>query len=240
MSFYLIGLGLEKDSISVNALKILENCDKIYLENYTVNFPYSKEELEKSIDKKILLRDREKTENESILEESKNSNIALLVYGDALSATTHSQLISECKKQKINYQVFHNASIITAVAITGLQPYKFGKTASMPNWKEHTNKPTSFTKYIQENQSIKSHTLILTDIGLELNSAIKQLKESCEKEKIELPEKIIALSNIGTIHQKIIYETIENLKKEKIEMPFCIIIPSKLHFLEEEFLENIN
>ena len=33
MAFYLIGLGLEKDSISVNALKILENCDKIYLEN---------------------------------------------------------------------------------------------------------------------------------------------------------------------------------------------------------------
>ena len=240
MAFYLIGLGLEKDSISASALKILKTCDKIYLENYTVNFPYSKEDLEKSLDKKILLSDRKYTENESILEESKNSNIALLVYGDALSATTHHQLISECKKQNIKFKIFHNASIITAIAITGLQPYKFGKITSMPNWEEHINKPTSFAKYIQENQSIKAHTLILTDIGLELNSTIKQLEESSEKEKVKLPEKIIILSNAGTDKQKILYNNLENLKKEKIEMPFCIIIPSELHFLEKEFLENNN
>ena len=240
MAFYLIGLGLERNSISANALKILETCDKIYLENYTVNFPYSKEELEKSLNKKILLSDRKKTENESILKESKNSNIALLVYGDSLSATTHHQLISECKKQKINYKVFHNASIIIATAITGLQQYKFGKTASMPNWEEHTNKPTSFAKYIKENQSINAHTLILTDIGLKINDAINQLKESSEKEKVKLPEKIIFLSRAGTEKQKIFYNTLDKIKEEQIGMPFCIIIPSTLHFLEKEFLETLN
>ena len=235
MTLYLIGTGMNKNSIPADALEILKSCDKIYLENYTVNFPYSLEELEESYKIKITELERTKVENESILEEAKNSNIALLVYGDSLSATTHMQLILEAKKQNISYQIFHNASILTTIAETGLQLYKFGKTASMPNWAEHTNKPTSFTNYIKENQSIKAHTLILTDIGLEINKAIEQLQESTN----ELPEKIIAISNAGTENQKIFHDTSENLKQKEIPMPFCLIIPTELHFLEEEALEKI-
>ncbi|MCK5449606.1 diphthine synthase [Candidatus Pacearchaeota archaeon] len=235
MTFYLIGTGLNENSISANALKILKTCDKIYLENYTVNFPYALKELKL----KFIELKRDMVENESIIKEAKNQNIALLVYGDSLSATTHIQLILECKKQKIEYQIFHNASIMTAIAETGLQLYKFGKTASMPNWEEHTNKPTSFMNYIKENQSIKAHTLILTDIGLKIVDAINQLKNSSEKEKIKIPGKIIACSNIGTQNQKIFYETLDNLKEIEIKMPFCLIIPSEMHFLEEEALGNL-
>ena len=271
MTFNLISLGLNKNSISADALEILKSCDKIYLENYTVNFPYSIEELEKGLNVLIQKRtipnkrseaspikgvvggvvsdtnqkikiselDRTKVEDESILEEAKSKNIALLIYGDALSATTHTQLILECKRQKIPYQIFHNTSIMTVIAETGLQLYKFGKTASMPNWKEHTNKPISFMNYIKENQSIKAHTLILTDIGLEIKTAMIQLLESSEKTGIKLPEKIIAISNAGTSKQKIFYDTPENLKKKNISMPFCLIIPTELHFLEEEMLEEM-
>ena len=239
MVFYLIGTGLDKDSISADALKILKNCDKAYLENYTVNFPYPLEELKKELDITITELKRSAVEDESIIEKAKNQKIALLVYGDSLSATTHIQLILECKKQQIKYQIFHNASIMTAIAETGLQPYKFGKTASMPNWEEHTNKPTSFMNYIKENQSIKAHTLILTDIGLEIKKAINQLKEASEKEEIGIPGKIIACSNIGTQNQKIFYDTLNNLQTIEIKMPFCLIIPSELHFLEKETLEEL-
>ena len=228
---------MSKYSISADALEILKSCDKIYLENYTVNFPYNIKELESQYKIKITELNRKQIENESILKEAKNSNIALLVYGDALSATTHMQLILECKKQKIPYQIFHNASILTVVAETGLQLYKFGKTASMPNWAEHTNKPTSFMNYVKQNQSIKAHTLILTDIGLEISSAIEQLLESSEKTNTKLPEKIIAVSNAGTPNQKIFYNTLDNLKNKNILMPFCLIIPTELHFVEEEVLE---
>jgi len=100
MTFNLIGLGLNKDSISAEALKILQDCDKIYLENYTVNFPYKLEELEESLKTQITPLDRTKVEDESILDEAKEKNIALLVYGDALSATTHFQLITSCKEKK--------------------------------------------------------------------------------------------------------------------------------------------
>ena len=142
MAFYLIGTGLDKNSISADALKILKSCNKIYLENYTVNFPFKIEELENSLDIKIEEINRESIENEAIILEADEKNIALLVYGDSLYATTHIQLILACKEKNIEYKIFHNASIMTAIAETGLQPYKFGKTPSMPNWEEHTNKPT--------------------------------------------------------------------------------------------------
>jgi len=239
MTLYLIGTGLSEKSISVDALEILKSCDRIYLEDYTVDFPYKVKNLEKEMGIKIERRDRAKVEDESIIKEAKDKNIALLVYGDPLSATTHAQLILESKKQNIECKIFHNASIITAIAETGLQLYKFGKTASMPDWKEHTNHPTSFAEYIKQNQSIKAHTLILTDIGLEFIEALNQLKTAAEREKLKLPEKIIVCSDIGTENQKIFYDTPRNLKDKKIKMPFCLIVPGKMHFIEEETLKAV-
>lgn len=240
MTFYLIGTGMNKNSIGADALEILKTCDKIYLENYTVNFPYQIEELEKSYDVKIEELDRSKVEDESILEEAKEKNVALLVYGDSLSATTHTQLILEAKKQNIEYKIFHNASIMITIAETGLQLYKFGKTASMPNWKEHTNKPTSFMNYIKENESIKAHTLLLTDIGLEIKNAVTQLKESSKQTNIEIPEKIIAISNAGIENQKTFYDTPDKIANQDIRMPFCLIIPSELNHMEQEAIEEFS
>lgn len=237
MTLYLIGTGMNKKSIGADALEILQSCDKVYLENYTVNFPYAMEELEKEYGVKIEELERSKVEDESILKEANEKDIALLVYGDSLSATTHMQLILECKKQNIEYKIFHNASIMITIAETGLSLYKVGKIASMPNWKEHTNKPTSFMNYIKDNASIGAHTLILTDIGLGINNAIEQLIESSEKTKVELPEKIIVISNAGTPSQKIFYDEPKNIGEQKVEMPFCLIVPNKLHFMESEALE---
>ncbi len=239
MTILLVGLGLEKDSISVAALEALKKCDLIYLENYTVDFPYTIEELRESLDLKIEELDRSAVEGLEFLDDAKKKDIALLVYGDALSATTHITIVEECRKRDIEYKVFHNASILVAISETGLQLYKFGKTASMPNWAEHTNKPTSFMKYIQENQSIKAHTLILTDIGLKIKDAINQLQESSEKEKVEVPQKIIICSNAGTENQKIFYDTPENLKEKDVPMPFGMIIPGEMHFVEKEALQSI-
>jgi len=228
----LIGLGMNENSLTAEALEAIKSSDKIYLENYTINFPYKIKDLNLNITE----LSRQQIEDESILKEAKTKNISLLIYGDALSATTHIQLILAAKKQNISCRIFHNASILTTIAETGLQLYKFGKTASMPNWKEHTNKPTSFANIIKQNQSIDAHTLILTDIGLEIKDAISQLKESTQS----IPNKIITLSSAGTKNQKIFYDNPENLAKNKqIKMPFCLIIPADLHFLEEEFLNNI-
>ena len=237
MAFNLVGLGLDVGSISAEALEAVKTCDVIYLENYTVNFPYSVEELSKSLGVAIKELSREQVEDESIVEESREKNVALLVYGDCLSATTHMQLIMRCKQEKISYFIFQNASILIAVARAGLSPYKFGKVASMPSWKEHTNKPTSFVSYLKDNSSIEAHSLILTDIGLELSDSLAQLDESCKKEDYSLPEKIIVLSGAGTDFEKIYFDSVVSLKRLDIMKPFCLIIPSELHFAEREALE---
>jgi diphthine synthase len=237
MVFNLIGIGLDKNSISAEALEIVKNCDLVYLENYTVNFPYSLEELSKCLGISVVELSRENVEDESIIKKSKEKNVALLVYGDALSATTHIQLIVKCKEEGIEYRIFQNASILVAIGRSGLSPYKFGKVTSMPSWKEHKNKPTSFVKYLLDNGSVDAHSLILTDIGLELKDALLQLKISCEKEGFNLTEKIVVLSNAGTQNEKIYFDSADNLVKRNVLMPFCLIVPSNLHFAEEEALK---
>tara|TARA_Y100000034_G_scaffold107346_1_gene136813 strand:+ start:12375 stop:13091 length:717 start_codon:yes stop_codon:yes gene_type:complete len=235
---YLIGLGLNIDGISKYGLDVVKRCKRVYLENYTVDFPYSEGELRDVLDKKIILANREKVESLEIIDEAKKMDVALLVYGSPLTATTHISLIEEAKKCNVKYKIIYNASILDAVAETGLQIYKFGKITSMPKWKGNFT-PSSFMKIVQENQSIKAHSLILIDIGLGLQEALEQLIISAKENNIKL-KKIVLCQRLGTRDKKIFYEDVEKLKNYKIKSPYCMIIPNKLHFLEKEVLEEFN
>lgn len=237
MTFYLIGTGMSAESITLESVSAIRKCKKAFLENYTVDFPYEKKFLERKLNKKIIELPREKVESEDFIKEAKKDNIALLVYGDALSATTHSELIINCKKNKVPYVIIHNASVLTSVAECGLQLYKFGKTASMPTWKDNW-KPESFVDIIKQNQSIDAHTLLLVDIGLKIDKAKEQLTEALKNHNLAI-EKIIACSELGVGDKaKIEYNSINKIS-HKIRSPYCFVIPGKMHFLEEEFLKNL-
>ena len=163
---YIIGLGLNVDGISKYGLETVNKCKRVYLENYTVDFPYSEGELKEVLGKKVILADRDFVENLKIVDEAQKMNVALLVYGSPLTATTHISILEEAKKSGVRYKIIYNASILDAVAETGLQLYKFGKIASMPAWDSSKNyEPDSFMEIVKENQSIKAHSLILVDIG---------------------------------------------------------------------------
>src|SRR3989339_644524 len=140
---YLIGLGLNAYGISKEGLDIVKRCKRIYLENYTVDFPYPITELEDIIGKKVISADREKVESLEIVDEAEEMEVALLIYGSPLTATTHISLIQEAKALEIKYKIIYNASI-------------------------------------------KAHSLILCDIGLDFEEAINQLKKSAENCKFEL------------------------------------------------------
>jgi len=233
--FYLIGLGLNADSLTREAEKILKKCEKIYLENYTIDFPYDMKKLHEITGKSIELG-REKVESEEIVLEAKDKDVALLVYGSPLIATTHISLILRAEKEKIPVKVVHNASIFDSISETGLQSYKFGKIASMPSWKDK-GKTASFVKIIKDNQGIDAHSLILVDIGLKLKEALEQLEEAFKDEKIEklLDKEILVCSQLG-YKGRIVYAKIDELKKLDLKLPICFIIPAKMHFLEEEAL----
>ncbi len=226
---YIIGLGLNEKSISLEGIEAIEKCEKVYLENYTVEFHYDIEKLEVIAGKKIIIANRELVESNRLIREAKKENVALLVYGSPLTATTHITLIQEAKKQKVGYEIIYNASVLDAAAETGLQLYKFGKITSIPNFEAD-----SFIDVVKENQKINSHSLILVDIGLEFRDAIKRLEKVAEKNKI------VVCSKLGTKESKIFYGAIRELKNKEVKAPYCFIIPSKLHFIEKEVLEGFS
>lgn len=231
---YIIGLGLNVEGISKFGLETVRKCKRVYLESYTVDLPYSKGELEHVIGKKLIEADREKVESLSLVDEAQKMDIALLVYGSPLTATTHITLIDEAKKSDVRYKVIYNASVFDAVAETGLQLYKFGKIASIPEFEAD-----SFMEVVRENQSIKAHSLILVDIGIKFQDALKKLEKAAKKYKVKL-NKIVLCITLGGRGGKILYRSIDDFKKfEDVEAPYCFIIPSKLHFIEKEVLENL-
>lgn len=231
---YIIGLGLELNGISLHGKKILKsaNIKKIYLESYTVEFPYTRKELEKELKIKVIEANREFVESEKIVELAKKEEIVFLIYGSPLMATTHISLINSCKKQKVKYKIIHAGSVFDAVSECGLSFYKFGKTTSLPKWQKNYT-PQSFINTIKENQSIGAHTLLLIDIGLSFEEARKQLEET----KFKFG-KLIVCSRLG-IKSKFFYDLLEKINLEKIEAPYCIVIPGQISENEEENLKSV-
>lgn len=230
---YLIGLGLNLKGISKEGIDAVKNCEKVYLEDYTVDFPYSVKELEKFLGKKVIIANRDFVEGLEFLEEVKNRDIGILVYGSPLFATTHITILDEARKKKIKTKVIYSASVFDAIGKTGLQLYKFGKIASMPNFEAN-----SFMEIVKENSQINAHSLILVDIGMEFKTALDKLEVAAKEKNFSLG-KIVVCSKLGTKEENIFYGELGNLKKKKVENPYCFIIPGKLHFVEEEVLENL-
>lgn len=247
MPLYFIGLGLgnEKD-ITINGLEAIKKCDLVYLESYTSILNCSKQDLEKFYGKKILLAPRQKVEsdNNEIIENAKNKNVAFLVAGDPLVATTHIDLFLRAKKVGIRYRVIHNASIISALGATGLQVYKFGKTTSVPFESENVEAPYDVLK---GNLSLGLHTLFLLDLNPEeekfmsVNDAIRYLlKVEIKRNEKIFSEKTLCVgcARIGSENQMIKSGIAKELLKHDFgKAVHCLIVPGKLHFMEEDGLK---
>ena len=114
---------------------------------------------------------------DTILKNAKEHDVAFLVGGDPLSATTHTDLILRAVELNVPYKIVHNASIMNAIGSSGLQVrtvplskggslhstlqlYHFGETVSIVFWTE-TWRPTSFCEKIVANRRRGLHTLCL-------------------------------------------------------------------------------
>jgi diphthine synthase len=242
MTLYIIGIGLaDQQDISVKGLEIVKSCDLVYLENYTSLLQCSFHDLAKFYDKEIILADRNTTEqgDHKIIEEAKNLDVAFLVIGDPFSATTHVELMKQAKEHGIEVRIINNASILTAIGVTGLQLYKFGKTASIPFLDDHPNLETPYN-VLKENNDM--HTLFLLDIQppkfMTVNQAIKTLIdiEGRKKENLITDETlVIGCARLGSGDPFIKSGMIKDIKDIDFgRPPHCLIIPGKMHFLEEE------
>jgi len=247
MALYLIGLGLydEKD-ISIRGLEIVKKADVVYLENYTSIVNATKERFESFFGKKVILADRGMVEHraeDTILKDARDKKTVFLVCGDPFVATTHTDLFLRARKKSIDTEIVHNASIISAIAVTGLQAYKFGKITSIPL--ENDNVETPY-EILSANIKNGMHTLFLLDFQLEerfltVSDAIRYLlKVEMKRNEKVFTEKAMCLgvARVGYPSQIIKYGTAKELLKLDFGKPVhSLIVPStKLHFMEEEML----
>ena len=248
MVLYIIGIGLadEKD-ITVKGLEAIRNCGTVYLDNYTSLLQCSLNDLEAFYGKKIVPADRKTAEqgDENIIEEAKKENVAFLVVGDPFSATTHTELFKLAKEKKVPVKVIPNASVLTAVGITGLQLYKFGRTASIPFLEEHPNLETPY-HVLKENRKMGLHTLFLLDLNQEQKKFMAVAEALSVLEDIELRKKekiittdtlVIGCARLGSDDAVIKTGPLEKIKEHDFgKAPHCLIIPGKMHFQEEEMI----
>ena len=113
----------------------MKAADKVFLEAYTsILGGVPKEKLEEFYGKEVTVADRGMCENDAdelIIEPAKEKNIAFLVVGDPVCATTHTDLMLRAKEVGVTVEVVHNASIMGAAGSCGLQLYNFGQTVSI-------------------------------------------------------------------------------------------------------------
>ena len=241
MVLYMIGIGLsdEKD-ISVRGLEAVRACESVYLENYTSALQCSVDKLEMLYGKEIIIADREMVEKraeETILEDSGLRDTAFLVIGDVFGATTHLDLMMRAKKLGIEVKVINNASILTAVGMTGLELYKFGKVTSIPFDNKDIDTPS---KVYEMNSKNGLHTLFLLDLDpkkerfMSVNDALIYLSD-----KIHGDPLCVGCAGLGSSDPVIrVGKASELVKSEFSRFPQCLIIPGELHFMEEEALGN--
>ncbi|XAR61669.1 Diphthine synthase [Bertholletia excelsa] len=266
---YIIGLGLgdEKD-ITLRGLEAVKRCHKIYMEAYTslLSFGLSSDglsTLEKLYGKPIILADRETVEEkvDDILSEAHESDIAFLVVGDPFGATTHTDLVVRAKKLGVDVKVVHNASVMNAIGICGLQLYRYGETVSIPFFTE-TWRPDSFYEKIKRNRKLGLHTLCLLDIRVKepsleslcrgrkqyeppkymtIRTAIEQLLEveqSREEAAYNEDTKCVGFARLGSEDQMVVAGSMKQLASIDFGAPLhCLVIVGETHPVEEEMLD---
>lgn len=266
---YIVGLGLgnEKD-ITLRGLEAVRKCEKVFIEAYTslLSFGLSSDglsTLEKLYGKSITVADREMVEEKAdeILSEARGFDVAFLVVGDPFGATTHTDLVVRAKKMGVDVKVVHNASVMNAVGVCGLQLYRYGETVSIPFFTE-TWRPDSFYEKIQRNRTLGLHTLCLLDIRVKepsleslcrgrkqyeppkymtINVAIEQLLEveqmrgeSAYSEETDC----VGFARLGSEDQIIVAGTMRQLQMIDFGTPLhCLVIVGKTHPVEDEMLD---
>ena len=173
---------------------------------------------------------------------------------DSLCATTHSDLIVRAKELDIKVEVIHNASVMSAGGICGLQLYSFGQTVSVPFFRDEWRLDSFYDK-IHYNRRGGIHTLCLLDIKMKEpdfevmchdhtvfllpprfvteNEALEQLIEMEKKRQEGAYTKdmmCVGIARLGPKDQMIIAGTMEELLSAEFGAPlYCLAIIAEVH-----------
>jgi diphthine synthase len=242
---FLVGLGLSEKEIPIGTMEVCRNCE-LYIDKFTSmveerTTDYITEQTGKRITE-LTRQDMEENARD-IVQRALTKDIAILVGGDPLMATTHKILYIEAERQHIKTQIVHANSIITTViGESGLDFYRFGAPCTIPKWSQHYS-PISFYEKIEANLLNKNHTILLLDYDaksrttLGIKDAISALEKAdahYKKGIINNKTKIILLHNMSLEDSKVVITTIENAKTLDYNGVNIIILPAELTDIEKE------
>jgi len=239
-----IGLGLNDErGLTIEGLEEARRATTVFAEFYTNIMPrLDRKRLEDLIGKKIAVLSRMELEDEEakrIADATSDGDVAFLVPGDPMVATTHVSVRLGLAKRGITSRIIHAASVMSAVCgATGLQGYKFGKSVTLPL---DPGVPVSLLEVIHDNKSRRLHTLILLDIRPEtskqliVTDAVSRLMEADHAFAEVLG---VGLARIGARDQEVFAATLKKLRSRDFgNVPHSLVIPGRLHFVEAESLK---
>ncbi len=249
----LVGIGLDAKDISVKALEFLKNAQVIYADTYTsITSSESLKYIREDTGKEIIPISRSHMEERlgDTIKDASRFDIAILVIGDPLVATTHHIILEEAARRGIESRVFHSSSIFSAgIGESGLDIYKFGPTTTVPFWSEHY-KPTSFIDVIAKNLSNGEHTLVLFDLNQPTGTAPMSIEQAthiinmADRGGVLGPEKkVLILADIGRASQSIKYiefSRVPGLAGDLSGRILSMIVPSQMSFAEEESVKRFS
>ena len=260
---WLIGIGPgDLGHMTERARSVARGCKKRYLEGYTAVLPTEQEALLESVVGPWERMMRPSVESpETLLDESRNDSVALLVVGDPMQATTHIDLEARCVEEGIGFEVIPGMSATSlAVSLSGLQSYKFGRQVTLP-YPYGDYLATSPLEMILRNLEGGLHTLVLLDLdptgmGLDLptpmspSQAISTLGEMEEKwleerdglDSTGIKKNALAvnewegvlLSDVGTKRQRVLSGSLKEISKVQGGRVHSLIIPSEMSDNERE------
>ncbi|MGP8011880.1 MAG: diphthine synthase [Halobacteriota archaeon] len=242
-----VGLGLyDEEDVTVKGLKAIENADVIYAEFYTSKLLGTTiEKLEEFYKREIRLLDRndvEQAPDETVLRDAECKNVAFLTAGDAMISTTHVDLRIRAHDRGIDTQIIHGTSIATAACgLTGLQNYRFGKSATIA----FPYRNVSDVPYDTVMANLRSdlHTLLFLDIQeefMKLGHGIELLLHSeHEKGRNQLASLLaVGIARAGSRSPTVKADVLARLKEYDFGPPLhVLVIPASLHIVEKQALQ---
>lgn len=262
---HIIGLGLcDETDISLKGLAAVKSASAVFLETYTSILSVPAARLSALYGRPVVEADREFVEENAhaILDAAaRPGGAAFLVVGDAFGATTHSDLWLRARQRAIPVRVVHNASVLNAVGVTGLQLYRFGETISVCFWTE-SFEPDSYFDKLAANRAAGLHTLCLLDIKtreptleslargrkqfepprfMTVADAVAQLLAIDARRGAGLlsrDTKAVGVARLAHADERVVYASMADLLHIDFGRPLhSLVIPAAhLHFHEEEVL----
>ena len=233
--------------MSRRAFDLLRQADEVFAEFYTSTLiDCSPEELEAELGRPITMLSRRHLEEEDlVLKAARQGRVALMTAGDTMAATTHVELRIRAVEEGIPTRLVHGVSIFTAAASAlGLQPYKFGRTVTLP-FQEPGYFPLSPYENIMENLKRGLHTLVLLDISEERGfmSSMKAMEWLMEAESrkggglMKESTLVCAAARVGSTTERLAAGYPREMMKKDMGGPLhCLVIPGRTHFLEARSL----